>query len=330
MSKQYLTTNGLMRHLRSSGIQIDGSYQKRQLVNYGYYHGYKGFRFFSSRSNTIPFNDYKQVIAVVNYDSKIKALFYQHLMFIETALKNVTLEIILQVANSHELNLISNKLIPGYVGAPVGSTQEQKSKMQRKKLALQNKIRSSLLHAYEKENKIVTHFYNNINYSDVPIWAIFEILTLGEFGTFVSCLNQDTRKRISQYIELDLSGDTNITLLHQIIYIIKDLRNAVAHNDIVFDTRFRKSNITRPIQVCLTHEVGINYANFKSLADYVVLISYMLKKFKVPKYEIQSLISSFEKCLKDLQKDVPNNIYTMIVHPDTTKKINDLRNYIKI
>lgn len=329
MSKQYLTTNGLMRHLRSSGIKIDGSYQKRQLTNYGYYHGYKGFRFFSSRTNRIPFNDYKQVIAVINYDSKIKSLFYQHLMFIETALKNITLEIILQEANSHEFNIISNKLMPGYVGAPAGTAPEQKSKMQRKKLALQNKIRSSLLQAYEKENKIVTHFYNNINYSDVPIWAIFEILTLGEFGTFVSCLNQDTRKKISRYLDLDLSGDTNLTLIYQIIYVIKDLRNAVAHNDVVFDTRFRKSNITKPLQVCLTHEVGISYVNFKSLADYVILIAYMLKKFKLPKYEIVALINSFEKCLKELQKDVPNNIYTMIVHPDTTKKLNTLRTYIK-
>lgn len=328
MSKEYLTTNGLMRHLRKSGIKIDGSYQKRQLTNYGYYHGYKGFRFFSSRTNRIPFNDYKQVIAVVNYDSKVKSIFYQHLMFIETALKNITLEIILQEANSYEFNIISNKLIPGYVGAPTGTSQDQKRKMQRKKLALQNKIRSSLLHSYDNENKIVTHFYNNINYSDVPIWAIFEILTLGEFGTFVSCLNQDTRKKISKYIGLDLSGDTNITLIYQIIYVIKDLRNAVAHNDVVFDTRFRKSNITRPIQVCLTHEVGVSYVNFKSLADYVILIAYMLKKFKVTKYEILGLVNSFEKCLRDLQKDVPNNIYTMIVHPDTHRKLNILRTYI--
>jgi abortive infection bacteriophage resistance protein len=185
------------------------------------------------------------------------------------------------------------------------------------------------LHAYERENKIVTHFYNNINYSDVPIWAIFEILTLGDFGMFVSCLNQDTREKISQYIGLDLSGDTNITLIYQIIYVIKDLRNAVAHNDVVFDTRFRKSIITRPIQVCLTHEVGVNYVNFKSLADYVILIAYMLKKFKLPKYKILNLISSFEKSLKDLKKDVPSNIYTMIVHPDTIRKISVLRTYIK-
>ena len=40
------TINGLMRHLRNDcKIQISGSYQKQQLTSYGYYHGYKGYRF---------------------------------------------------------------------------------------------------------------------------------------------------------------------------------------------------------------------------------------------------------------------------------------------
>lgn len=42
----YKTTDGLMRHLRDNGIDISGSKQKRQLMNTGYFHGYKGYRFF--------------------------------------------------------------------------------------------------------------------------------------------------------------------------------------------------------------------------------------------------------------------------------------------
>ena len=41
----YKTTDGLMRHLRNNGIAISGSTQKRQLMNTGYFHGYKGYRF---------------------------------------------------------------------------------------------------------------------------------------------------------------------------------------------------------------------------------------------------------------------------------------------
>ena len=40
------TINGLMVHLRDDcNIDINGSKEKLQLVQYGYYHGYKGYRF---------------------------------------------------------------------------------------------------------------------------------------------------------------------------------------------------------------------------------------------------------------------------------------------
>lgn len=42
----YKTINDLMQHLRDSGIAISGDVEKRQLINTGYYHGYKGYRFF--------------------------------------------------------------------------------------------------------------------------------------------------------------------------------------------------------------------------------------------------------------------------------------------
>ena len=38
----YKTTDDLMQHLRDSGIDIKGSTQKQQLINTGYFHGYKG------------------------------------------------------------------------------------------------------------------------------------------------------------------------------------------------------------------------------------------------------------------------------------------------
>lgn len=37
MANKFLTTNGLMKHLRNNGIHIAGSHQKRQLINDGYY-----------------------------------------------------------------------------------------------------------------------------------------------------------------------------------------------------------------------------------------------------------------------------------------------------
>lgn len=43
----YKTTDGLMRHLRQNGINIEGSLQKRQLINTGYFTDIKGIDFSS-------------------------------------------------------------------------------------------------------------------------------------------------------------------------------------------------------------------------------------------------------------------------------------------
>lgn len=53
------TVNALMKYLRDKkGIQIEGSSQKQKLRSIGYYHGYKGYRFFSSPSNHLAYTDF--------------------------------------------------------------------------------------------------------------------------------------------------------------------------------------------------------------------------------------------------------------------------------
>ena len=73
------TTNGLMNYLRDEKcINIGGSIQKRKLMNMGYYHGYKGYRYINSPTNRIQFSDFEELSAIYNYDSQIKALFYPY------------------------------------------------------------------------------------------------------------------------------------------------------------------------------------------------------------------------------------------------------------
>lgn len=65
MSMSYKKTDALMRHLRDSGIDINGSKQKRQLINTGYFHGYKGYRFFKNAKKRLPFISYEEVYATI-------------------------------------------------------------------------------------------------------------------------------------------------------------------------------------------------------------------------------------------------------------------------
>lgn len=120
----YKKTDALMRHLRDSGISIQGPKQKRQLINTGYFHGYKGYRFFGNAHRRLPFTSYDEVYATIQYDSDLKALLYGKMMFIETAVKNIALESILVNANSESIQDMYDKVVSGYNNAPTSATTE--------------------------------------------------------------------------------------------------------------------------------------------------------------------------------------------------------------
>ena len=324
----YKTTDGLMRHLRDNGIAISGSAQKRQLVNTGYFHGYKGYRFFKNASNQLPFTTYNEVYATIQYDSALKNLLYGKMMFIETAVKNIALEGILINANSESIQDMYDKVVSGYKNAPSHYSPEQKKKLQQNKLNLQNSIQSSLANAYRKNNPKITNFYNNVGYSDVPIWALFEIMTMGDFGYLLSCLTYDVRDDISRRIGLNLSSDTDRQLIFKYIYTLKDLRNAIAHNSVVFDTRFRNIDPTPAMKQCLISEIGLPYVNFKTIGDYVILMCYYLKMLHVPKTEIKAFIRDFEKLTSDYGASVNPSVAHTVIHPDLSARMSLLKNYI--
>ena len=69
--------NSLMAHMRDEKqIQISGSLQKKKLRAMGYFHGYKGYRYYNIPSNLFPFSDFNELQAVYDFDMKLKAAFY--------------------------------------------------------------------------------------------------------------------------------------------------------------------------------------------------------------------------------------------------------------
>jgi abortive infection bacteriophage resistance protein len=324
----YKSTDGLMRHLRDNGIAISGSPQKQQLINTGYFHGYKGYRFFVSASNQLPFTSYNEIYSTIQYDTKLKSLLYGKMMFIETALKNIALNTIMSEIGSSSIYDMYNKVVSSYKNAPANTPNDIKKKYQNNKLNLQGSIQNSVATAYRKDNPKITHFYNNINYNEVPIWAIFEILTMGDFGYLLSCLTIDMREKISRAIGINLSCDTYRELVYKYVYALKDLRNAIAHNDVVYDTRFRKIDPSRPMKQCLILEMELPYMNFKTIGDYIILICYFLKLLKVSKTEIKAFIREFEKITNEYQRSVNPSVSAVTIHPDLISRMAILKNSI--
>lgn len=245
-------------------------------------------------------------------------------MFIETALKNYVLEVILSEAKSANFHTIYNKLLLEYKEYHIDN--KQYSYRLKTRLYVRNTIYNTLSKGYNSQKKIVQHFYEKDE--TVPIWGIFEIISLGDFGSFVSCLNKDCRKQISENLGLHQPSDTKGKLVEKIIFTLKDLRNSVAHNDVIFDTRFKRSKIDNSLKACLKAETLINDISFGKIEDYFVLIVYVLNCLKVSKNDILKFITEFEDGIETLRKQIPISIYNQIINTETKNKIKSLRMFL--
>ncbi len=318
------TINTLMAHMRNdNNIQIGGSLQKKKLRYMGYFHGYKGYRYYGKPSRRFNYTSFNELQAVYDFDMELKTLLYPKIMFLETALKNYVLEVVCSRARSSDFATIYSKLLIDYKSYPKDSKQ-YKTAINRR-LGLRNKVYSSILNNYETRD-VVKHYYDKNQ--PMPIWAIFEIISLGEFANFLKCLDLNTRKEISKQVGIGATADAEGELLSKMLFTLKDLRNAVAHNGAVFDTRFRTGKISKQIGNYINYETGIDNITFDSTVDYIILISFLMKLLKCPKTEIVSFIKGFESICENFRKVVTVSIYSQIIPTNSRAKILKLRKWI--
>ena len=124
--------------------------------------------------------------------------------------------------------------------------------------------------------------------------GLFEILTFGDLGRLVKHLKHELRIRISEEIGLDTSDDRAGRLLQDYIFLIKDLRNAIAHDSVVYDGRYIKNpGLNNKCIDYIENVTSIRGINFTTFEDTLILICYFLKLFGVPKRQIKTLVNNY-------------------------------------
>ena len=296
--------------------------QEKELRTIGYYHGYKGYRFIRESTNTINFTDLKEIIALNKFDLDLKSIIYPKIMFIETALKSYFIESILTDSNSEDMSVIYSKSITDYKMFSKGSRKY--SEAFKKRMNLQMKINSAIIRDYQKGKSIETHFINNDR--PIPVWALFESLTLGEFGNFFECSNLNTRLTTSKLLGLPTNLDSDGELISIIIYALRDLRNAVAHNSVIFDTRFKTAKINGRLITLLENETGINNIDFKYISSYIILLTYLSKK--LCQKNCKSFIHEYLTKCDYLHQNLPVNVCFSILGSNNKSIMSLLEKYV--
>ena len=320
------TINALMKYLRDKhNINIKGSKDKLNLINIGYYHGYKGYRYIKKPSNKINLKNFDEYCSIIKFDSEIKSILYPQIMQIETITKNIVLQLLVEEYRSDEFNVIFEKGMTDYKNYP-NDPDEYKNKMKHR-LKVQNDIYTALSKNYSNNNSIVNHFYSADR--SVPLWGIFEIIYLGNFADLIKSLELKTRIKISKKLGINIAFDSNGKFPEKIIYAIKSLRNAIAHNSVVFDVRFQDAKINKKLCKYLENETGCIDISFDTITDYIILIVFLLKNYGLSKTELNRLIIEFEKSVEDFRMKIPINIFNQIVYTNNVSKVKSLKLYIK-
>lgn len=75
---------------------------------------------------------------------------------------------------------------------------------------------------------VVAHFFNND--ITIPVWAIFETFTLGEFGTLYDCVCTNVKLYVSNINKLPTILDSDGMNTQFYTFTVKDLRNELPIN----------------------------------------------------------------------------------------------------
>lgn len=319
------TTNGLMRHLREKhGISISGSKNKKDLLNMGYYHGFKGYRFIGNSQNRIPYTKFEEVVSVYHFDTNLKSILYPNIMLIETAIKNYTLDTLINIGPA-DFDYAFSHLLNDYKKHNVGN-KDYREKMKRR-LDLRNKVNEAISYNYSDNKAVIQHFFHKNE--QIPLWAIFEVISLGVFGFFIQCLNEDTRIAIAKDLKVHSTAhNQNGRILEDMIFLIKDLRNAVAHNSVVFDCRFKKASPPARLKEYLQSETGVSDITFETIADYFIILVFLLKKLGIPKTDLRRIVKNLSTESERLRSSIPVPVHTSIMGSNFRRKIENLLRYV--
>lgn len=320
------STDGLMRHIRDNhGINISGSTEKQQLLNMGYYHGYKASLYVKERGNIQQFNKFQEVKAVYDFDLNTKVVFYPMLVKIETSIKNRLINFLVD-NEYHDLEYIYKNKLNDYTSKPTGSAKYKK--YLKKNLELRKKIDETIAYNYGKGHPAIQHFFHSNK--PIPLWAYFEVTTFGELGNFVSCMDSSLRIGFTESLKLHHTGmNQNGRMIENTIFSLTGLRNATMHNSIMFDCRFNNSSISSQLKKWVEITTGVPNINFETLTDFLVLLVLILKQTSVTKTELKRYVRDYDSNREQLYEAIPFKSYTEIVGSDAKNKIEELEKFIR-
>ena len=302
-----------MKHMRNNKhIMINGSYDKSRLMRIGYYHGVKGYRFFTEAKNSISYSSFDEIWSVITFDEGLKSILYQPIMQLEFAIKSYVCDHVVRFVGSSNFSDVFEK---GLDNAPKAKSKKYKTR---------DTIYAALTKRYDV-SKIISHYYNQDK--PVPLWAIFEELMLGDLSMLIEALKPQLKLEISNSFGIPKNMNTDGALLPPVILAIKDLRNAIAHNKVIFDGRYIEFKKRDALKKMLQGQTGISNIGFDCLIDDVTMICFVMYNLGFPKSQLIRIVNQIDREIFQLKSQLPNMLFQQVAGK-TSQKLPSLIRYI--
>nr|WP_231563468.1 hypothetical protein [Staphylococcus schweitzeri] len=138
-------------------------------------------------------------------------------------------------------------------------------------------------------------------------------------------MNIEAQKQLKLYSP---AFDQSKDILGDIIDCMKGLRNAIAHNGVLYDCRFKTGETSNRLKEYLGIKMGIHNLDFDRIIDYLILLILICAGLSYSKTELQRIISQFEQNLDYLRSKISESTYDKIIGVQARPKLRSLKNFI--
>lgn len=143
------------------------------------------------------------------------------------------------------------------------------------------------------------------------------------------CANIKVKKYVSNIMSLPTNLDSDGMITKSLIYAIKDLRNAIAHNNVIFDTRFKTGKVDSRLSILLETEMSINNIDFKYMDAYVTAITYFLSKMGASEKMREGFVEQYDSETERLRHRLPANICNKILGTQHKSNMKLIKGFMK-
>lgn len=320
-SKTGLTSAGLVNHiLENHKIDIH-DVDSVTLLNMGYYHGYKRYRFVkkSNSDGILSITSFEEIVAIYNFDMELKGLFYPIVMLVETALKNRVIDSLVAESSSGIEDILDNQLAcyEDYAG---------ENEKYDKKFVQYNETKQNILDTieyYSDKNEVIKHYLDS-NYQ-IPLWAYFEVITLGQFSRFLGCLTKLSREKLNRDFTIIPKRSNSLEL---VVNSLIELRNATMHNSAIFDANF-SSGVSRVLKIQIKQDLKLSTFTCVFIEDYFILLIWTFNLLKFDSIILNKYINQFNEIVERFDDSLNNrDIFFKIISTNRKTSIQQLSKFI--